>query len=189
MRASGAHSAVGMNYNVPARPPSQGSCPAFHPGATRHHGAGVSIAGNGNVIPFEAHSTSPRFYPYQPPCPTEPHSTRITALMLSREAQVRGLLRQEVEHVYGSILPQRLKRRKLDRRVSRIPEDDPHSLGSPQFHHLCVAAYGVRWRLTGTSDFQKPLGFGPWRPMAVNRRFRDRSENHGVPGSNPGPAT
>jgi hypothetical protein len=38
-------------------------------------------------------------------------------------------------------------------------------------------------------SFQKPLRFGPWRSMAVNRTFPDKSENHGVPGSNPGPAT
>jgi hypothetical protein len=25
--------------------------------------------------------------------------------------------------------------------------------------------------------------------MAVNREFQDKSENHGAPGSNPGPAT
>jgi hypothetical protein len=36
---------------------------------------------------------------------------------------------------------------------------------------------------------ERPLRFGLWRSMAVNRRFRDRSENHGAPGSNPGPAT
>jgi hypothetical protein len=38
-------------------------------------------------------------------------------------------------------------------------------------------------------DFEKPLRFGLRRSMAVNGRFRDKSENHGVPGSNPGPAT
>jgi hypothetical protein len=52
-----------------------------------------------------------------------------------------------------------------------------------------VAVPDVRWRLTAVDDLQKPLRFGPWRSMVVNRRFRDRSENHGVPGSNPGPAT
>jgi hypothetical protein len=59
----------------------------------------------------------------------------------------------------------------------------------PQFHHNCVTVHGVRWRFTAVGDFQKPLRLGPWCSMAVNRRFRDRSENHGAPGSNPGPAT
>jgi hypothetical protein len=61
--------------------------------------------------------------------------------------------------------------------------------GSPQLHHLCVAVHGVRWRSTGLDDLQKRLRFGLWRSMAVIRGFRDGSENHGAPGSNPGPAT
>jgi hypothetical protein len=56
-------------------------------------------------------------------------------------------------------------------------------------HHICVAVRGVRWRSTAVGALQKPLRFGPWRSMAVNHAFRDRPENHGVPGSNPGPAT
>jgi hypothetical protein len=63
------------------------------------------------------------------------------------------------------------------------------ALGSPQLHHLCVAVHGVRWGLTAVGDLENALRFGPWGSMAVNRGFRDRSENHGVPGSNPGPAT
>ncbi len=63
------------------------------------------------------------------------------------------------------------------------------ALRPPQFHHNCVALYGVRWRLTAVGDLRKPLRFVPWRPMAVNRSTGDGPENHGVPGSNPGPAT
>jgi hypothetical protein len=63
------------------------------------------------------------------------------------------------------------------------------SLGPPQFHHNCVAVYGVRWRSTAVSALRKPLRFGLWRSVAVNHRFQDGSENHGAPGSNPGPAT
>ena len=65
----------------------------------------------------------------------------------------------------------------------------PFALGPPPLHHICVAVHGGLWRLTAVGDFQKPLRFGLWRPMAVKRRFADRSENHGAPGSNPGPAT
>ena len=69
-------------------------------------------------------------------------------------------------------------------------EDGSCSVGPPQFHHLCVEVYGAPWGSTAVGDFQKPLReYGPWRPMEVNRGFRDKSENHGVPGSNPGPAT
>jgi hypothetical protein len=63
------------------------------------------------------------------------------------------------------------------------------ALRPPQLHHLCVAAHGVRWGLTAVGALQEPLRFGLWRSMEVNRRFRDRSENHGVPGSNPDPTT
>jgi hypothetical protein len=64
------------------------------------------------------------------------------------------------------------------------------ALGPPQLHHLCVEVHGAPWGSTVVGDFQKPLReYGLWRPMAVKRRFADRSENHGVPGSNPGPAT
>jgi hypothetical protein len=56
-------------------------------------------------------------------------------------------------------------------------------------HHLCVEVYGAPWGSTAVGDLQKPLGFGLWRSMAVNRWIPDESENHGVPGSNPGPAT
>ena len=59
----------------------------------------------------------------------------------------------------------------------------------PQCHHNPVAVHGVRWRLTAVGNLRKPLRFGLRRPMAANRRILDRSENHGVPGSNPGPAT
>jgi hypothetical protein len=65
-----------------------------------------------------------------------------------------------------------------------------HSLSPPQLHHICVAAHGAPWRFTAVTRLEKPLReYGPWRPMAVNRGFRDKPENHGVPGSNPGPAT
>ena len=38
-------------------------------------------------------------------------------------------------------------------------------------------------------DLHEPLRCDPRRPMAVKRRLWDGPENHGVPGSNPGPAT
>jgi hypothetical protein len=59
----------------------------------------------------------------------------------------------------------------------------------PQCHHNCVAAHDVRWRSMAIGDLQTPLRFAPSRPTAVNRRIPDGPENHGVPGSNPGPAT
>ena len=48
----------------------------------------------------------------------------------------------------------------------------------PQCHHNPVALPGVPWRLTAVGDLQKPLRYAPPRPMAVNRRIRDGSENH-----------
>jgi hypothetical protein len=60
------------------------------------------------------------------------------------------------------------------------------ALRPPQLHHNCVAVPSVRWGFTAVGDIQRPLRFGPWSSMAVNRRFRDKSENHGAPGSNPG---
>jgi hypothetical protein len=63
------------------------------------------------------------------------------------------------------------------------------ALSPAQLHHICVEVYGAPWGSTAVGDIQKPLEFGLWRPMAVNRGFSDRSEIHGVPGSNPGPAT
>jgi hypothetical protein len=62
-------------------------------------------------------------------------------------------------------------------------------LRPPQSHHNCVAVHGVRWRSTAIGDLQTPLGFGLWGSMANNLRIPDGPENHGVPGSNPGPAT
>lgn len=52
-----------------------------------------------------------------------------------------------------------------------------------------MAVYGVRWRSTAVGNLQTPLRFAPSRPMAVNREILDGPENHGVTGSNPGPAT
>ena len=63
------------------------------------------------------------------------------------------------------------------------------ALSPPQLHHLCLEVYGAPWESTAVGDFQKLLGFGPWRSMAVKRRIPDGTENHGAPGSNPGPAT
>jgi hypothetical protein len=63
------------------------------------------------------------------------------------------------------------------------------ALSSPQLHHICVEVYGAPWGSTAVGNLRIPLRYCPWRSMAVNRRFRDRSENHGAPGSNPGPAT
>ncbi len=86
---------------------------------------------------------------------------------------------------------------KRERRIRRsmvmervMPTKAPrHSLGSPQSHN-CVAVRGVRWRFTVVCDLRRvPREYGPWRSMAVNRNIPDGSENHGVPGSNPGPAT
>jgi hypothetical protein len=59
----------------------------------------------------------------------------------------------------------------------------PYLLDLPQFHHLCVAVYGVQWRSMEFGIFQKPLGFGLWCSMTINCGFRDGSENYGVPGS------
>ena len=62
-------------------------------------------------------------------------------------------------------------------------------LRPPQCHHNPVTVPGVRLRSTAGGDLREPRIFGPWPSVAVNRRIRDGSENHGVPGSNPGPAT
>jgi hypothetical protein len=69
--------------------------------------------------------------------------------------------------------------------------DDPAlALGPPQLHHNCVAAHGVRWRSMAVGDLQEPhRDTAHGAPMALKRRIPDGSENHGVPGSNPGPAT
>jgi hypothetical protein len=64
-----------------------------------------------------------------------------------------------------------------------------HAPCPPQSHHNCVAVHGVLWRLTAVEALQKPLRCCPPCPMAANRRIPDGPENHGVPGSNPGPAT
>lgn len=61
--------------------------------------------------------------------------------------------------------------------------------GPPQFHHKCVTDPGIWSWFPAVGDLQEPLRFGLWRPMAANRRLRDGPENHGVPSSNPGPAT
>jgi hypothetical protein len=74
--------------------------------------------------------------------------------------------------------------------VSSVSKDVPAlTLGPPQLHHICVAVHGVLWRPTAVGDLRKLLKFGPWHPMGVNCRIPDGSENHGAPGSNPGPAT
>jgi hypothetical protein len=85
---------------------------------------------------------------------------------------------------------ERLGRCRQDQEVRQSAQPTIRNpLRPPQCHHNPVAVPGVQWRPTGIDDLHKPLRFGPRCLMAVNRRIRDGSENHGVPGSNPGPAT
>jgi hypothetical protein len=60
-----------------------------------------------------------------------------------------------MEYGYGSILPERPKRRKRIKAVASPETDSALALGPPQLHHICVAVHGGRWGSTAASDLKK----------------------------------